>query len=98
MAARNNITAQQVLQGEFSAGFEISTDILGLHIYMGGVGIQQCFILMFSVFAIKFHRTILQQVRQGTEECLKTLPLLYAVYAVLILITVKYYDHPIFTY
>jgi hypothetical protein len=49
MAARNNITAQQVLQGEFSAGFEISTDILGLHIYMGGVGIQQCFILMFSV-------------------------------------------------
>jgi hypothetical protein len=55
---------------------------------MGGVGIQQFFILVFSFFATKFHQTILQQVRQGVAGVSRALPLLYALYAVLILITV----------
>jgi hypothetical protein len=55
---------------------------------MGGVGVQQFFILVFSFFAIKFHRTILQQIRQGVEEVSSALPLLYAIYTVLTLITV----------
>lgn len=56
---------------------------------MGGVGVQQFFILVFSFFAIKFHRTILQQLQQGVEGVSSALPLLYAVYAVLLLITVQ---------
>lgn len=55
---------------------------------MGGVAFQQFFILVFVFFAIKFHRTLLQQMRQGTNGISVALPLLYAVYAVLILITV----------
>jgi hypothetical protein len=90
MAAANNVPVNQVLQGELSSkNLTLSADNSGLHIYMGGVGIQQCFILVFSFFAVKFHRTILQQARQGAEEVLKAVPLLYAVYAVLILITVR---------
>ncbi|KAE9374872.1 hypothetical protein N431DRAFT_533814 [Stipitochalara longipes BDJ] len=60
-----------------------------IHIYMGGVGFQEFFILVFSFFAIKFHRTILQQVRQGVEGVSSALPLLYAIYAVLLLITMR---------
>jgi hypothetical protein len=56
---------------------------------MGGVGFQQAFILVFSFFAIKFHRTILQLARQGVEDVSKAIPLLYAVYAGLLLITVR---------
>jgi hypothetical protein len=56
---------------------------------MGGVGFQQAFILVFSFFAVKFHRTILQLARQGVEDISRAMPLLYAVYAVLLLITVR---------
>ena len=55
---------------------------------MGGVAFQQFFILVFFFFAIKFHRIILQEVREGEEGALSALPLLYAVYSVLILISV----------
>ena len=55
---------------------------------MGGVAFQQFFILVFCLFAIQFHQTILQQVRQGVEGASSALPLLYAIYAVLLLITV----------
>jgi hypothetical protein len=60
-----------------------------IHVYMGGVGIQQLFILIFSFFAITFHRRILEQRRQSVEGLSSALPLLYAVYAVLLLITVR---------
>ena len=33
---------------------------LGIHIYMGGIGLQQFFILIFSGLAIMFHRRALQ--------------------------------------
>jgi hypothetical protein len=55
---------------------------------MGGVGVQQFFILVFLFFAIEFHRLILIQIRQGVEGASSALPLLYAVYGVLALITV----------
>jgi hypothetical protein len=57
---------------------------------MGGVAFQQFFILVFVFFATKFHRIILQdQVQQGVEGVSKVLPLLYAVYAVLTLISAR---------
>ncbi|OBT91793.2 hypothetical protein VE01_09358 [Pseudogymnoascus verrucosus] len=63
--------------------------INAIHIYMGGVGFQQFFILLFLVFAIKFHQTVLQQVRQGAKGASGALPLLYAIYLVLALITMR---------
>ncbi|KFY89858.1 hypothetical protein V500_05422 [Pseudogymnoascus sp. VKM F-4518 (FW-2643)] len=60
-----------------------------IHIYMGGVGFQQFFILLFLFFAIKFYQTILQQVRQSVKGASSALPLLYAIYAVLSLITIR---------
>jgi hypothetical protein len=61
---------------------------LGLHIYMVGVGIQQGFILLFGFFAIKFHRKLLAQSRQGGTVDRQAWILLYALYATLTLITV----------
>lgn len=55
---------------------------------MGGVGFQQFFILLFLIFAMKFHQTILQQVQQSVKGASSALPLLYTIYAVLSLITV----------
>lgn len=57
---------------------------------MGGVALQQFFILVFLVYAVKFHRIVLQQIRQGAEGVSSALPLLYAMYVVLMLITVCY--------
>lgn len=57
---------------------------------MGGVAFQQFFILVFVFFAIKFHWIILrEEVQQVAEGVLRVLPLLYAVYAVLTLISVR---------
>ncbi|OBT71623.1 hypothetical protein VF21_08955 [Pseudogymnoascus sp. 05NY08] len=50
--------------------------INAIHIYMGGVGFQQFFILLFLVFAMKFHQTIRQQVQQGVKGASSALPLL----------------------
>lgn len=55
---------------------------------MGGVGFQQFCILVFLFFAVQFHRTILQQIREDVKGASSALPLLYAIYAVLALITV----------
>jgi hypothetical protein len=55
---------------------------------MGGVAIQQFFILVFFFYAIKFHKKIQTHIRQGVEGVSSVLPLLHALYAVLLLITV----------
>lgn len=55
---------------------------------MGGVALQQFFILVFLFYAMKFHRIVLHQIRQGVEGVSSALPLLYAIYVVLMLITV----------
>jgi hypothetical protein len=59
---------------------------------MGGVGIQQFFILIFFVFAFKFHSTIRSQSRRPSSSSSpkpKVLPLLYTLYAVLLLISIR---------
>ncbi|KAF8850075.1 hypothetical protein BDZ45DRAFT_809419 [Acephala macrosclerotiorum] len=72
-----------------SGNNESTSNVLkGLHIYMAGVGIQQAFILVFFVFAIKFHRTYLAE-RSQIKTSNSPLPLLYTLYAVLILITIR---------
>jgi hypothetical protein len=64
----------------------------GLHLYMGGLGIQLAIILLFLLFAIKFHHIVR---RQNTNSALSASPthdstLLYVLYAVLGLIIVSH--------
>ena len=61
--------------------------LLGLHIYMGGVGFQQAFILLFLFLAIRFHGKLKREV--PTERTADAFKLLYTLYAVLVLITVS---------
>jgi hypothetical protein len=44
---------------------ETKTVLLGLHIYMGGIGMQEFFILCFLGLAIHLHRTIIQMEEMG---------------------------------
>jgi hypothetical protein len=65
---------------------------LGLHIYMGGVGAQEAFILFFTTLTIVFHRRMLELERQGIlEQKGKPAwrPLLYTLYFSLILISIR---------
>jgi hypothetical protein len=64
---------------------------LDLHIYMAGVGMQQLFILVFIVFAIGFHRTIVRERYLHVDAKRTALTLLYVIYAILALITVSRY-------
>jgi RTA1 like protein len=69
-----------------------STLNLGLHIYMGGVGVQEAFILCFLCLAIRFHRRMRDLERQGVLEekgKLKWRRLLYTLYISLTLITIR---------
>ena len=59
---------------------------IDLHIYQGGVALQQIFIFVFVAASIKFHRTFARE--SPTEKKTQALLLLYTVYAVLALITV----------
>ncbi|KAM3086915.1 hypothetical protein ACMFMG_001035 [Clarireedia jacksonii] len=65
------------------------TILLGLHVYMIGVGIQQFFICVFLVYAIQFHATLRRQDGQGLFTPKSAYGLLYAIYAVILLITVR---------
>lgn len=57
-----------------------------LHIYQGGVALQQFFIFVFLAASVKFHRTFARESPTGKKA--QALALLYTVYAVLALITV----------
>ncbi|KAF7906486.1 hypothetical protein EAF00_000765 [Botryotinia globosa] len=61
----------------------------GLHVYMIGVGIQQFFIFVFLFFAFKFHQTLRGQSRRKTYTPRQAWSLLYALYAVILLITIR---------
>ncbi|PYH97890.1 hypothetical protein BO71DRAFT_447590 [Aspergillus ellipticus CBS 707.79] len=78
----------QVYGAAQAAGNNVSynTEMTGLHIYMGGVGIQQLFVLIFIGCAVVFHRKLLQQRRSDAQ---KALLLLYVLYACLALITMR---------
>lgn len=59
----------------------------GLYIYMGGVGIQQFFILIFISCAVRFQ---LRMAHESTpDQKARGMRLLYVLYAVLFLITVR---------
>ncbi|KAL8658486.1 MAG: hypothetical protein Q9202_007549 [Teloschistes flavicans] len=62
------------------------TVLLGLHIYMGGVGFQEFFVLVFCYIAFRFSQ---QLKRENPTRLSQAQLLLYAQYAVLVLITVR---------
>ncbi|KAL8822856.1 MAG: hypothetical protein Q9191_006419 [Dirinaria sp. TL-2023a] len=61
----------------------------GLHIYMVGVGIQQVFILGFCFLAFRFHRKLLNQPNSNSVHIIRAKTLLYVLYLVLTLITIR---------
>lgn len=72
-----------------------STIMLGIHIYMGGIGLQELFVLIFGALTIHLHRRMVQMENYGGLDNEKTTRgsvswrwLFAALYAALILITV----------
>ncbi|KIW19615.1 hypothetical protein PV08_00188 [Exophiala spinifera] len=64
----------------------------GIHVYMGGIGLQQFFILVFVGLAIKFQREVTKTEKHqipAATSAKEWRPLLYALYATLGLITVR---------
>lgn len=59
----------------------------GLHIYMIGVGVQQAFIVLFSVLLVRLHKRLLNEAPRA--EVTRAIRLLYIVYAVLTLISIR---------
>lgn len=74
-----------------------NTQLLGLHIYMAGIGLQQFFILCFTGLMITLHRRLLQQERRSVlldrlqNGSLRWRWLFYGIYFVLLMITVGVY-------
>ncbi|RHZ52984.1 RTA1 domain-containing protein [Aspergillus thermomutatus] len=77
--------------GMAGPGADHDTMMKGIHIYMGGIGIQEFFIVLFLFIAIQFHRQMLHLDRQGSLVGVKAKwrGLLYALYASLLFITVR---------
>lgn len=61
----------------------------GLNIYMGGIGMQQAFIVIFLVIAVKFHLTMVNQEKMGRAKA-GWKKLLFALYGSLSFITVSF--------
>lgn len=76
-------------------GVSESTTMLGVHIYMGGIGLQEFFILGFVFLLVKMHKRMLFLERNGiAHERLNrgSMPwrwLFYSVYTALLCITVS---------
>ncbi|EAU36409.1 conserved hypothetical protein [Aspergillus terreus NIH2624] len=81
-----------------SSPTDVSTRIvmIGVHIYMGGIGLQQLFIIVFTVLCIRLHRQlhVLEQTRgfelgkaDGSSRPWRWL--FYAIYFGLVMITVR---------
>jgi hypothetical protein len=73
-------------------GTSLSTQMLGIHLYMGGIGLQQFCILIFLCIAIKFHLVMNQ--RERGAQVIDDKPrnwrtLHYILYASLALITTR---------
>ena len=92
MASGNNISTDEELRGNSNLSIRSSwsassvTAETDLHIYEGGVALQQFFIFVFLAASIKFHRTFARET--PAEKKAQADLLLYTVYAVLGLITV----------
>jgi hypothetical protein len=48
-----------------SPGADQQTIMKGIHIYMGGIGLQELFILIFLILVVKFYRRMQDLVRRG---------------------------------
>ncbi|KAJ5473118.1 hypothetical protein N7475_002684 [Penicillium sp. IBT 31633x] len=79
-----------------NTGEETKIVLLGLHIYMGGIGMQEFFILCFLGLAIHLHRTIIRIERAGLIGMEKLQPgpiswrwLFYSIYFSLAMITIR---------
>jgi hypothetical protein len=79
-----------------SSGESMKMVMLGVHLYMGGIGLQELFILCFLALTIHLHRKLLQLRKTGAEAVLQKLNqgsfpwrwLFYAIYVALGMITV----------
>jgi hypothetical protein len=67
----------------------VAQTLRGLHIYMIGLGVQQAFILVCVFFAVRLHREILRNNALSSARRSGALRLLYTLYAVLALITLR---------
>ncbi|KAH8590580.1 RTA1 like protein-domain-containing protein [Bisporella sp. PMI_857] len=65
--------------------------MVGIRVYMGGIGFQELCILLFLSVAVKFHLTMLKQERDRVllDQPRKWRALLYTLYLTLALITVR---------
>ncbi|EEA28511.1 hypothetical protein TMatcc_003159 [Talaromyces marneffei ATCC 18224] len=80
-----------------TSGNTIAQILRGIHIYMGGVAIQQAFIFCFCAFAYKFWRKLLEQKKTVNDQnpvspdlsLQSGFTLLYALIAALILISLR---------
>lgn len=72
-----------------------STIMNGIHIYMGGIALQEVFILCYTVLSIKMHRKIIAMERKGIniEKMQRaSMPwrwVFYGMYGALLMITVS---------
>jgi len=71
-----------------SGGASVKLAMLGIHVYMGGIGFQQLCIFAFLALATRLHLHLRRQ-SADTEERRTAFRLLYVEYAVVILITVR---------
>ncbi|KAK4941117.1 hypothetical protein LTR10_018917 [Elasticomyces elasticus] len=67
----------------------VAKQLQGIHIYMGGIGLQQFFILIFVGFGIKFQREMMKLERRGMPAKKNWRFLLYTLYTTLGLITIR---------
>jgi hypothetical protein len=73
-----------------SPGSDASVIQIGIDIYMVGIGLQEAFILFFTFLMVRFHRRAIDLEREGVvmNRERKWRSLLFALYAVLLAITV----------
>ncbi|EFW20458.1 hypothetical protein D8B26_003164 [Coccidioides posadasii str. Silveira] len=74
--------------GSMLSGDDPKTVNLGKYIYMGGIGFQEFFILIFFALAVRFHYKM-NYVETIHPPAYRWRPLLYTVYAGLVLITIR---------
>lgn len=83
---------QLVGGGMAGPGASASSQKTGLNMYMGGIGLQECFIVLFCGLVIKFHRDQLQTERLGlsaSEKMTGWRQLTWALYACLLATTIR---------
>ncbi|EGO03666.1 hypothetical protein SERLA73DRAFT_46678, partial [Serpula lacrymans var. lacrymans S7.3] len=73
--------------GSLTTSTDSTTLMLGVHIYMGGIGLQECFIIFFFGLAVMFHKRMNRG--EGLERPRDWRRLLYVLYATLGLITLR---------